>query len=211
MFASIWNYKQILQNVYWKLYKLLLFTNVGFETFESFCRNCPSLQLARNKSCCFVLQYNTETLVLVLQYHFGKQAILKQYQTNLSEQSAWTAEKARGVDLERAALWKWNPIIAADIMGYGTSDQHSSSSSSLQVSKSHTDTVESLKNSPMDRMEMHEDSSMVQVLLHTNVQVPHQPDAVRVNQQHGGEREEHPCRHGEVAWGQQFNLELGEG
>ena len=26
-------------------------------------------------------------------------------------------EKARGVDLERAALWKWNPIIAADIMG----------------------------------------------------------------------------------------------
>ena len=26
-----------------------------------------------------VLQYNTETPVLVLQYHFGKQAILKQY------------------------------------------------------------------------------------------------------------------------------------
>jgi hypothetical protein len=25
-----------------------------------------------NKSCCFVLQYNTEALVLVLQYYFGK-------------------------------------------------------------------------------------------------------------------------------------------
>lgn len=73
-------------------------------------------------------------------------------------------EKARGVDLERAALWKWNPIIAADIMGYGTADQHSSSSSSSsQVSKSHTNTVESMKNTPVDRNEMHEDSSMVEV------------------------------------------------
>jgi hypothetical protein len=44
-----------------------------------------------NKSCCFVLQYNTEALVLVLQYYFGKQAILKQYQTNLSDQSTCTA------------------------------------------------------------------------------------------------------------------------
>jgi hypothetical protein len=25
-----------------------------------------------NKSCCFVLQYNTKALVLVLQYYFGK-------------------------------------------------------------------------------------------------------------------------------------------
>jgi hypothetical protein len=32
-----------------------------------------------NKSCCFVLQYNTEALVLVLQYYLGKRAILKQY------------------------------------------------------------------------------------------------------------------------------------
>jgi hypothetical protein len=33
-----------------------------------------------NKSSCFVLQYNTEALVLVLQYYFGKRAILKHYQ-----------------------------------------------------------------------------------------------------------------------------------
>jgi hypothetical protein len=38
------------------------------------------------KSRCFVLQYNTEALVLVLQYYFGKRAKLKQYQTNLSDQ-----------------------------------------------------------------------------------------------------------------------------
>jgi hypothetical protein len=44
-----------------------------------------------NKSCCFVLQYNTDALVLVLQYFFGKGAILKQYQTNLADQSACTA------------------------------------------------------------------------------------------------------------------------
>jgi hypothetical protein len=45
-----------------------------------------SAPLARmNKSCCFVLQYNTEALVLVLQYYFGRQAILKQYQKNMSE------------------------------------------------------------------------------------------------------------------------------
>jgi hypothetical protein len=40
-----------------------------------------NLPLARmNKSYCFVLQYNTEALVLVLQFYFGKRAILKQYQ-----------------------------------------------------------------------------------------------------------------------------------
>ena len=44
-----------------------------------------------NKSCCFVLQYNTEALVLVLQYYFGKRAILKQYQNNLSDRSGRTA------------------------------------------------------------------------------------------------------------------------
>ena len=44
-----------------------------------------------NKSCCFVLQYNTEALVLVLQYYFGKRAILKQYQKNVSDQSAANA------------------------------------------------------------------------------------------------------------------------
>jgi hypothetical protein len=38
-------------------------------------------------SCCFVLQYNTEALVLVMQYCFGKLAKLKQYQENLSDQS----------------------------------------------------------------------------------------------------------------------------
>jgi hypothetical protein len=32
-----------------------------------------------NKSCCFLLQYNTAALVLVLQYYIGKRAILKQY------------------------------------------------------------------------------------------------------------------------------------
>ena len=74
-----------------------------------------------------------------------------------------TDEKDRGLDLERAALWKWNPVIAADIMGYGNADQHSSSSSSSQVSKSHTNTAESMKNNPVDRNEMHEDSSMVEV------------------------------------------------
>ena len=40
---------------------------------------------------CFVLQYNTEVLVLVLQCYFGKLAILRQYQTSLSGQSACTA------------------------------------------------------------------------------------------------------------------------
>jgi hypothetical protein len=44
-----------------------------------------------NKSCCFVLQYNTGALVLVLQYYFGKQAILRQYQKSLSGQSVCTA------------------------------------------------------------------------------------------------------------------------
>jgi hypothetical protein len=44
-----------------------------------------------NQSCCYILQYNTEALVLVLQYYFGKGAILKQYQINLSVQSACTA------------------------------------------------------------------------------------------------------------------------
>jgi hypothetical protein len=44
-----------------------------------------------NKSCCFVLQYNTEALLLELQYYFGKRAILKQYQKNLTEQSACAA------------------------------------------------------------------------------------------------------------------------
>jgi hypothetical protein len=44
-----------------------------------------------NKSCCFVLQYNTEPLVLVLQYYLGKWAILKQYQKKLYEQSTCTA------------------------------------------------------------------------------------------------------------------------
>ena len=44
-----------------------------------------------NKSCCFVLQYNTETLVLVLQYYIGKWAILKQYQKHVFDQSACTA------------------------------------------------------------------------------------------------------------------------
>jgi hypothetical protein len=42
-----------------------------------------------NKS--FFLQYNIEALVLVLQYCFGKQAVLKQYQTNLSELSTCPA------------------------------------------------------------------------------------------------------------------------
>jgi hypothetical protein len=46
-----------------------------------------------NKSCCFVLQYNTGALVLVLQYCFGKQAILRQYQKSLSCKSACTAHK----------------------------------------------------------------------------------------------------------------------
>ena len=32
-----------------------------------------------NKSCCFVLQYNTEAMVLVLQYCFEKRAIPQQY------------------------------------------------------------------------------------------------------------------------------------
>jgi hypothetical protein len=31
-----------------------------------------------NKSCCFVVQYNTEALVLVLQYYFGNE----QYSSN---------------------------------------------------------------------------------------------------------------------------------
>jgi hypothetical protein len=47
-----------------------------------------------NKSCCFVLQYNTEVLVLVLQYYFGKGAILKQYQTHLSDEGAYTVHAA---------------------------------------------------------------------------------------------------------------------
>jgi hypothetical protein len=44
-----------------------------------------------NKSCGLVLQYNTEALILVLQYYFGKRAMLKQYQRNLSDQSQCTA------------------------------------------------------------------------------------------------------------------------
>ena len=54
-------------------------------------QKCPfrNYSARMNKSCFFVLQYNTEALVLVLQYYFEKQAILKQYQKNLSEQSVW--------------------------------------------------------------------------------------------------------------------------
>ena len=40
----------------------------------------------KDEQGCFVLQYITEALVLVLQYFFGKWAILKQYQTNMSVQ-----------------------------------------------------------------------------------------------------------------------------
>jgi hypothetical protein len=44
-----------------------------------------------NKSCCVALQYNAEALVLVLKYYFGKRAILKQYQKNLSDKSVSNA------------------------------------------------------------------------------------------------------------------------
>ena len=44
-----------------------------------------------NKSFWFVLQYNTEALVLVMQYYFGKWVIVKQYQKNLFDQSTCTA------------------------------------------------------------------------------------------------------------------------
>jgi hypothetical protein len=46
-----------------------------------------------NKSCCLVLQYNTGALVLVLvmQYYFGKRAIIRQFQKSLSGQSACNA------------------------------------------------------------------------------------------------------------------------
>jgi hypothetical protein len=50
------------------------------------------LELARmNKSCCFVLQYNTEALVLVLQYSFENEQYSSNTRKNLSEQSACTA------------------------------------------------------------------------------------------------------------------------
>ena len=63
-----------------------------------------------NKSCCFVLQYNTEALVLVLQYSFGKLAILKQYQENLFDQSDWTSHGGISDGLAKEIeIWRvWN-------------------------------------------------------------------------------------------------------
>ena len=82
-----------------------------------------------------------------------------------------TNEKERMVELERAALWKWNPVIAADIMRNDTAGQHSFSSSS-QVSTSHiskrllestNNTVEYIKTTQVDRVDMQECSSLVEV------------------------------------------------
>ena len=65
-------------------------------------------------------------------------------------------------------------------MRNGSADQHSSSSSSSQMSESHiskrlvestNNTVEYMKSTPVDRVEMTEDSSSVGNLVEVNVEV----------------------------------------
>ena len=101
-------------------------------------------------------------------------AIHKDFSENyfLARVALCTEEKERGSELERAAQWKWNPIIAADIMGIGTANQPYSRSSSSQVFKSHisnrlvestNNTVEYMKTTQVDMVDMQECSSLVEV------------------------------------------------
>jgi hypothetical protein len=70
-----------------KLYKTCSYIEIVFKfVFPSKTLVRIYLRISRmNKSCCFVLQYNTEALVLVFQYYFGNWGISNSRQSVCSK------------------------------------------------------------------------------------------------------------------------------